>query len=66
MVDITHKNTTLRIAVASAIVTVSADETIAAIKEGRVPKGDVFEMSKALTVGRLTFCVRSRRFTKQG
>jgi cyclic pyranopterin phosphate synthase len=47
MVDITHKNTTLRIAVASAIVTVSADETIAAIKEGRVPKGDVFEMSKA-------------------
>ena len=47
MVDITHKNTTLRIAVASAIVTVSADETIAAIKGGRVPKGDVFEMSKA-------------------
>jgi cyclic pyranopterin phosphate synthase len=47
MVDITHKNTTLRIAVASAIVTVSADETIAAIKEGRVPKGDVLEMSKA-------------------
>lgn len=47
MVDITHKNTTLRIAVASAIVMVSADETIAAIKEGRVPKGDVFEMSKA-------------------
>ena len=47
MFDITHKNTTLRIAVASAIVTVSADETIAAIKEGRVPKGDVFEMSKA-------------------
>jgi cyclic pyranopterin phosphate synthase len=47
MVDITHKNTTLRIAVASAIVTVSADETIAAIKEGQVPKGDVFEMSKA-------------------
>ena len=47
MVDITHKNTTLRIGVASANVTVSADETIAAIKEGRVPKGDVFEMSKA-------------------
>ena len=47
MVDITHKNTTLRIAVASATVTVSSEATIKAIKEGCVPKGDVFEMSKA-------------------
>ena len=47
MVDITHKNTTLRIAVASATVTVSSEATIKAIKEKRVPKGDVFEMSKA-------------------
>ncbi|MGB1296566.1 MAG: bifunctional molybdenum cofactor biosynthesis protein MoaC/MoaB [Flavobacteriales bacterium] len=47
MVDITHKNTTLRIATAQAIVKVSTPETILAIKEGRVPKGDVFSMSKA-------------------
>ena len=47
MVDITHKNTTLRIATAQAIVKVSTSETILAIKEGRVPKGDVFSMSKA-------------------
>src|SRR5210317_668539 len=47
MVDITHKNTTLRIAVASAIVTVSSEATIKAIREGQVPKGDVFSMSKA-------------------
>jgi len=47
MVDITHKNTTLRIATAQAIVKVSTLETILAIKEGRVPKGDVFSMSKA-------------------
>lgn len=47
MVDITHKNTTLRVATAQAIVKVSSKETILAIKEGRVPKGDVFAMSKA-------------------
>jgi molybdenum cofactor biosynthesis protein MoaC len=47
MVDITHKSTTLRIAVAQAIVKVSKPETIAAIKNGTVPKGNVFAMSKA-------------------
>ena len=47
MVDITHKTNTLRIATAQAIVKVSKPETILAIKNGTVPKGDVFAMSKA-------------------
>lgn len=47
MVDITHKINTLRIATAQAIVSVSREETIQAIREGTVPKGDVFAMSKA-------------------
>ena len=47
MVDITHKKNTLRTAVAQAIVEVSKPETIRAIQEKRVPKGDVFEMSRA-------------------
>ena len=47
MVDITHKNQTLRIAVAQAIVRVSKAETIDAIKNNLVPKGNVFAMSKA-------------------
>lgn len=47
MVDITHKSTTLRTAVAQAIVKVSKEETIAAIKNDIVPKGNVFAMSKA-------------------
>ena len=47
MVDITHKNTTLRVAIAEALVEVGTQDTITAINEGRVPKGDVFEMSKA-------------------
>ena len=47
MVDITHKKTTLRIATAQAVVKVSTLETIRAIEEGTVPKGDVFAMSKA-------------------
>lgn len=47
MVDITHKVNTLRIATAQAIVRVSKQETITAILEKRVPKGDVFAMSKA-------------------
>lgn len=46
MVDITHKSTTLREAVAQAIVKVSSQETIQAITENRVPKGNVFEMAK--------------------
>lgn len=47
MVDITHKSTTLRTAVAQAIVKVSKPETIEAIKNDTVPKGHVFAMSKA-------------------
>jgi cyclic pyranopterin monophosphate synthase len=47
MVDITHKTSTLRIATAQAIVQVSRPETIRAIQERTVPKGDVFEMAKA-------------------
>ncbi len=47
MVNITHKISTQRTAVAQAIVRVSSEETISAIRERKVPKGDVFEMSKA-------------------
>ncbi|MFH4965189.1 bifunctional molybdenum cofactor biosynthesis protein MoaC/MoaB [Gaetbulibacter sp. M235] len=47
MVDITHKSTTLRTAVAQAIVKVSKQETITAIQNDTVPKGNVFAMSKA-------------------
>ena len=47
MVDITAKSNTLRIATAEALVEVSSSKTIEAIREQRVPKGDVFEMSRA-------------------
>lgn len=47
MVDITHKTNTLRIATAQAIVQVSKQETVEAIQNRTVPKGDVFEMAKA-------------------
>jgi molybdenum cofactor biosynthesis protein MoaC len=47
MVDITHKTNTLRIATAQAIVQVSKPETVEAIQNRAVPKGDVFEMAKA-------------------
>jgi len=47
MVDITQKTNTLRIATAQAIVKVSKPDTIEAIQNKTVPKGDVFEMSKA-------------------
>ena len=46
MVDITFKSNTLRIAKAQAILKVSKKETIDAIVNKTVPKGDVFEMSK--------------------
>ncbi len=46
MVEITHKNTSLRIALAQAIVQVSKQETIDAVVNKTVPKGDVFEMAK--------------------
>ena len=47
MVDITFKASTLRIATAQAAVVVSKQETIDAINNKTVPKGDVFAMSKA-------------------
>ncbi len=47
MVNITHKSNTLRIAIATAIVNVSLPETIAAIQQRKVPKGDVFEFARA-------------------
>ena len=46
MINITHKSPTLRKAIAQAIVKVSAQATIDAIVEKKVPKGDVFEMAK--------------------
>ena len=46
MVDITHKNTTLRTAIAQAVVKVSSEATIKAIVNNEVPKGNVFEMAK--------------------
>ena len=47
MIDITHKISTLRTATAQAIVKVSSQNTIDAIKNYTVPKGNVFAMSKA-------------------
>jgi cyclic pyranopterin monophosphate synthase len=47
MVNITHKQVTLRQAIAKAEVKVSSPETILAIKNKTVPKGDVFEFSRA-------------------
>lgn len=46
MIDITHKSTTLREAVATALVTVGDADTIRAIVEKRVPKGDVLESAR--------------------
>ncbi len=47
MVDITEKKISLRTAVAEAIVSVSLSETIHAIENNKVPKGDVFAVSRA-------------------
>ena len=47
MNNITHKPTSLRKAVATAVVKVSRTETIEAIMNRQVPKGDVFEFSRA-------------------
>jgi len=47
MIDITHKYNTLREATARAVVKVGDSKTIKAIQNGLVPKGDVFEMSRA-------------------
>ncbi|MDT0688241.1 bifunctional molybdenum cofactor biosynthesis protein MoaC/MoaB [Salegentibacter sp. F188] len=46
MVNITYKTNTLRKAIAQAVVRVSSPETIEAIEQRKVPKGDVFEMAK--------------------
>jgi cyclic pyranopterin phosphate synthase len=47
MVDITFKSSTLRKAIATGILKVSKQETIDAIQERRIPKGDVLEFSRA-------------------
>lgn len=47
MVNITQKNHSLRKAIAEAVVTVSSYDTMLAIREKRVPKGDIFEFSRA-------------------
>lgn len=47
MVDITQKQNTHRMAIAQAVVKVGSLETIKAIANKTVPKGDVFAMSKA-------------------
>jgi cyclic pyranopterin monophosphate synthase len=46
MVDITHKSNTLRKAISQAIVKVSLPETIQAVKDRTVPKGDVLECAR--------------------
>ena len=46
MVNITHKSNTLRKAIAQAIVKVSLPETILAIQNRTVPKGDVLECAR--------------------
>jgi molybdenum cofactor biosynthesis protein MoaC len=47
MVDITHKQGTLRKAIARAELRVSSESTITAIRNRTVPKGDVYEFSRA-------------------
>jgi cyclic pyranopterin monophosphate synthase len=47
MVNITHKASSLRKAIATAVVRTSSQETINAIQQRRVPKGDIFEFSRA-------------------
>lgn len=47
MVNITHKSSTLRKAVAVGILKVSKQETIDTVVGRKVPKGDVFEFSRA-------------------
>lgn len=47
MQDITYKSSTLRVATAQAVVRVGGSNTIDLIIKKEIPKGDVFEMSKA-------------------
>jgi len=46
MIEITHKTSTLRTAIAQATVLVSSQQTIDAVINNTVPKGNVFEMAK--------------------
>lgn len=46
MVDITHKTNTLRSATAFALVEVSDADTMKAVREGSVPKGNVFDSAR--------------------
>jgi cyclic pyranopterin phosphate synthase len=50
MVDITLKSYTLRKAIAQAEVLVSSLDTIKAIEEKKVPKGDIFEFARAASL----------------
>ena len=47
MVDITHKSNTKRTARAQAVVHASSTETIQAVKEHKVPKGNVLDFARA-------------------
>ncbi|GEN75410.1 bifunctional molybdenum cofactor biosynthesis protein MoaC/MoaB [Chryseobacterium hagamense] len=47
MVNITHKSSTLRKAIATATVKTSSQATIDAVRQRKVPKGDIFEFSRA-------------------
>jgi len=47
MIDITHKSNTLRIATAQAIVATSSLQTVEAVINKTVPKGDVLEIARA-------------------
>jgi cyclic pyranopterin monophosphate synthase len=49
MIDVSHKSTTLRSAIAEAGLTCKP-ETIARVREGSVPKGDPLPIAKAATV----------------
>jgi len=46
MIDVTHKVHTLRKAIASAIVRTGSKDTLNAIREGKVPKGNVLEAAR--------------------
>lgn len=46
MIDVTHKFTTLRQAIASAVIKVSRRETVEAVKNNTVPKGNVLEAAR--------------------
>lgn len=47
MVDITHKRNTLRTAIAEATVRTGGPDTIQAIRDHRVPKGNVLDMARS-------------------